>query len=421
MNADNKNSKYTGDKTGHLLLFSIIAFSLLGDSMLYVVLPARSEVLSLSPGQVGVLLAVNRVVRLGSNFWAVEIFNRFGEDRPYAVAAVTGAATTFLYGFSQTFWYFFVLRVIWGISYSIMRLKVLAGIFEKNKAAESGDEEMTGTGKLSGIFRAVTRTGILAGMLVGGYLADLFDFSSTSYILGTISLAGIVVLLILYWQLNNQKTTQNKPKPQVSRINLSFFKKLSGDRYFLVLLFSALTVHFTARGVLNSSYSLYLNKLFGESISFYTFVLGIATVSGVVLSTRNLADVFAAPFFGQLSDKFDAGRLLNLILLLNGFILISFAVSTSPLLIVLFPVITFILTSFLVLLLYVNTGDHPGFNPKNKMAALTTAGDLGAALGPLALGLVDLGLNLFYLYLLCAILLIMAAGTRNFIRTDKNK
>ena len=52
-----------------VLVGSATAFSLLGDQMLYSVLPTYYTELGLLPIQVGILLAANRFVRIFINHW----------------------------------------------------------------------------------------------------------------------------------------------------------------------------------------------------------------------------------------------------------------------------------------------------------------------------------------------------------------
>ena len=56
------------DDKKHIIVFAVItALCLIGDSMLYIVLPVHAADLGLSLWEVGVILAVNRIVRLPLN------------------------------------------------------------------------------------------------------------------------------------------------------------------------------------------------------------------------------------------------------------------------------------------------------------------------------------------------------------------
>ena len=58
-----------------------MAVSLLGDSMLYAVLPAKAVELGLPLALVGVLHSVNRWVRFFTNLGAAAVFRRWGIRR----------------------------------------------------------------------------------------------------------------------------------------------------------------------------------------------------------------------------------------------------------------------------------------------------------------------------------------------------
>ena len=75
-----------------------IAATLLGDSMLYAVMPSRPGAWGLSVAAVGVLLAANRLVRLLSNPLAAFAFHRFGPRPSFAAAMALAALVTLAYG-----------------------------------------------------------------------------------------------------------------------------------------------------------------------------------------------------------------------------------------------------------------------------------------------------------------------------------
>ena len=74
------------------------ASSLLGDQMLYAVLPTIYADLGLQPYQVGVLLSANRIVRLVTNHLAEQGSRRWSLAWLLVVALVTGALLNIAYG-----------------------------------------------------------------------------------------------------------------------------------------------------------------------------------------------------------------------------------------------------------------------------------------------------------------------------------
>ena len=74
------------------------AFSLLGDQTLYSVLPTCYTELGLMPYQVGLILSVNRWIRLLTNHLAERLCRRYSLTLLLMLSLTLGAATTVVYG-----------------------------------------------------------------------------------------------------------------------------------------------------------------------------------------------------------------------------------------------------------------------------------------------------------------------------------
>src|SRR5262245_66169804 len=79
------------------------AFSLLGDQMLYAVLPAYYAKLGLTGIQVGILLSANRWIRLLTNHVAHVVSPHAPPRVTLAVAFGVGSLTTFAYAATDSF------------------------------------------------------------------------------------------------------------------------------------------------------------------------------------------------------------------------------------------------------------------------------------------------------------------------------
>ncbi|MEC9239801.1 MAG: MFS transporter, partial [Pseudomonadota bacterium] len=77
------------------------AFSLLGDQALYAVLPVYFEELGLAPIEVGLILSVNRWIRLITNDFAHRMSGRFRSDLLFTCALLLGSLTTAMYVFTS--------------------------------------------------------------------------------------------------------------------------------------------------------------------------------------------------------------------------------------------------------------------------------------------------------------------------------
>ncbi|MCH8817073.1 MAG: MFS transporter, partial [Chloroflexi bacterium] len=95
--------------------------SLLGDQMLYAVLPTIYADLGLQPYHVGILLSANRVVRLVTNHLAERSSRRWSLAWLLAVALTIGAFLNLAYGTVTWFPGLLAARVLWGVCWSFIR------------------------------------------------------------------------------------------------------------------------------------------------------------------------------------------------------------------------------------------------------------------------------------------------------------
>src|SRR5688500_15548056 len=80
-----------------------VGLSIMGDSLMYTILPLAAPGLGIPLPLVGVLLSVNRLVRLLSNVASSRVFERFGPRWPFVGSVALGAVATLLYGLASGF------------------------------------------------------------------------------------------------------------------------------------------------------------------------------------------------------------------------------------------------------------------------------------------------------------------------------
>ena len=106
-----------------ILISLLTAACLLGDSMLYVVLPIHWQEAGLaSLWEVGILLSANRLVRLPLNPLVGWLYERMSSRNGILFAALLATATTLAYGYAQGFLFWLILRCVWGLSWTFLRL-----------------------------------------------------------------------------------------------------------------------------------------------------------------------------------------------------------------------------------------------------------------------------------------------------------
>src|SRR5688500_12010207 len=111
----------------------ILALVSLGDALLYPVLPVNSVEMGVPVIWVGVLLSINRFVRLVSNQVFAWLFNSYGYKRITIIAVLFAALSTFSYGVVSTIYFWLAARIIWGLCYSSLRISCICYSLEGNK------------------------------------------------------------------------------------------------------------------------------------------------------------------------------------------------------------------------------------------------------------------------------------------------
>lgn len=105
------------------LIALITAACLIGDSMLYIVLPVHFAAAGLdSLWQVGVILSVNRLVRLPLNPAVGWLYRHISDRTGLLVATVLATLTTLGYAVATGFVMWLLLRCLWGLSWTLLRL-----------------------------------------------------------------------------------------------------------------------------------------------------------------------------------------------------------------------------------------------------------------------------------------------------------
>src|SRR5207253_5286635 len=95
--------------------------SLLGDTLLYTVLPVSAASLGISRPLVGVILSLNRWVRLATNPLAARLYERFPAGTLVLVAIALSAVSTAMYALPGALAVFLLGRLLWGFCYSLLR------------------------------------------------------------------------------------------------------------------------------------------------------------------------------------------------------------------------------------------------------------------------------------------------------------
>jgi MFS family permease len=372
------------------LLAAITAICLLSDSMLYIVLPLYYVEAGLtSLWQVGVLLSVNRLIRLPLNPFIEKAYTRFGLRGCLMVSAITTVLITLGYSLAGGFVYFLVLRCLWGIVWAFLRL---GGFFLLAETTVYGNR-----GKLTGTYNGLFRLGSLFGMLGGGVCADQFGFMPTA--LGFALLTGTAIPLVFLFIAGYSDTAIRS-----TRVNRS----IVWDKPLLITLGTGLLVSLVYQGVFASILSHYIQSVFTDR--GYVGIALAGTLAGGILALRWAWEPWAAPWIGHISDG-SRNRTTILIVSLSAsgllFALLSFSTPFAAIIPILLGIL--IAGTFLTTLSDTLSGDLAFNRSKVVMTYHAMSTDLGASLGPFAAFLMVSAAGTEVVFLCCAIAMIVTA------------
>ncbi len=113
-------------RRAHLVAAGVLTLGLVGDAMLYAVLPASAATYGLGAAGVALALSLNRFVRLLLNPLAARALSRIGLRSGTLLGAILATASTAAYALAPGLVALLAARVVWGASFATLRLTMLA-------------------------------------------------------------------------------------------------------------------------------------------------------------------------------------------------------------------------------------------------------------------------------------------------------
>lgn len=329
---------------------SIMSLALLGDALIYAVLPVYAEEFGLTLPWVGVMLSANRFVRVFAYGAIARMTHALGVRTMCIIAAVMATLSTAMYGVSDGPVVMQAARIIWGLTYAVQVLATLAYAVEQRSTV----------GARVGVGRAIQRLGPILALLGGAWLVGFIGPQAVFLFLAAPTALSILIALTLP-KGKALKSGGGKPvslaRPQP--VDIMFFLQGYG---------------------VDGVFAITITLIFARETSLSAAVLG----GSVLLALRHFGEVAAAPLFGWIADRFGARRVFiaSVFLTMAGFIFIATGFYITGALVMLFfrgalaslgpAVITQSLAD-----------DEDAIGPLARMQAWR---DFGAACGPLFTG-----------------------------------
>ena len=349
-----------------VILVSIAAaLSLLSDMVLYAVLPVPSyqRLLGLTPFHVGLLLSVNRWIRLLTNQLAERLCRRFSSRALLAGALALGALLPVVYATAGSFVLLLAARIVWGLCWSFIRQVSIVTVVESTPV----DRVAQGMG----LYTLISRTGSATATFGGALLCDAIGFGPAMFCISAVCLTAVWPGVRSQDALRH--VTRGQPERETSRGGAG------GSAVYLFI--SGFTI-LCAASIVATTMGWALEERAGASIAIWGVAIGVATLNGLVLAGRWFCTL-AAPWLGGVSDRIGHWRGSCAFFSIGaGAVLV--AMLAPGLLGLVLPVLgLFVCSTALTVTLSAEAGRWG----TRAVALFVTAADAGSAAGPLLGGL----------------------------------
>jgi MFS transporter, DHA1 family, multidrug resistance protein len=327
-----------------------LAFASFGDAFLYPFLPLNYHLLGIPIAWVGILLSINRFVRIFSNTFMVYLFSKYGLRNVMIFAVLLAIISTAGYGIASaiTSWIFF--RICWGLAFSAMRIGTLGYAIQQQKQ-----------GIALGISKSLQEAGPALALFLFPVLLYYFHPEAFFLLLAAVSTPA----LYFAWKLPRQ---DDRTQPIETRWFVQWPSVLNSITLLSAILIDGMMV--VVLGILFIRYQ--------ENISPIT---ATALAAGY-LGYRRICLVILSPAGGWIADKLGPDRVfkLSMVFVVAGLlVLVSGWIATGA-------VIVFTFYG-------VNATVTPGSVSKNHHHSLAAVAenatwrDIGAAIGTLIGGM----------------------------------
>jgi MFS family permease len=256
-----------------------LAFASFGDAFLYPFLPVNFNQVGVPVMWVGLLLSINRFVRIVSNTMIVHAFAKYGLRAIMIFAVVLAIASTLGYGIATSIWMWVLFRVMWGLGFSAMRIGSLGYALQNERQ-----------GFVLGLSRSLQEIGPMLSLFFSPFLLQYLPINSIFYALAFLSLPA------LYFAFSLPVRDDRTQPLQVGRL-LKWPSTLNSITFVSAIVIDGIVV--VVLGVLFLHYRENITLTMATTLA--AFYLGYRRVCSVILS----------PAGGWIADKIGMNRVFN--------------------------------------------------------------------------------------------------------------
>lgn len=320
-----------------------------GDALIYVVMPLHAEAFGISLGAVGVVLSLNRIVRILGYGGVTVLSHRLGMRTVTAAAALGAAVSTLAYGLTLGLIPLLLARLVWGLAYGVLNVTTTAYAIGDGRA----------TGHRVGLNRAVSTSGAAFALSVGAWLALVLGPRGVFVALGAAGLLAVPLALTLPRESAGERSAVAGPASTRWRP-------------------SSLNVLFFTTAVVDGAFATTLSLLFAGALSVTSALLA----AGLLLALQRVAVVVLSLAAGPLIDRLGARRLLApcVVAVVVGLVGIALGALYAG------AIVVVIARAFLSSVGPVLATQERSGSTVERLAAFATWVDSGLAIGPLIAG-----------------------------------
>ncbi|TLU98351.1 MFS transporter [Dyadobacter sediminis] len=274
-----------------------LSFALMGDAFLYSFLPINASSIHVPIIWIGTILSINRFTRILLNPLILRVFSLVGFRIPIIVAATISVLATAGYGAGFGIAILVLLRILWGISYSVLRVGAITYAMDYPKK-----------GLALGMSQSIIESGPLLALLVGPLLFEVISPSRIFLVIALLSMPGVYFA----FKLKERGSLPARP----------FSFKISFPSVFNRLAFLGA---FAVEGML----VVLIGALLMDAHPYWSAV-EITAVAAGFLMFRRICSLLISPFAGWSADRYGLPNIysgsillicLGLLLATNGWVM----------------------------------------------------------------------------------------------------